>query len=121
MDGKDALNLVDCSFNLCQMLCGFGRHLVDLRDRSILLHHSMTRASHQYLRLSRASWQETLSYSLSMAIMRIFDVEKGTVSLTYKGEPISPEIDVNDPKQLLDVLTVIIDNAYNKLRDAKLI
>jgi hypothetical protein len=56
-----------------------------------------------------------------MAIMRAFDAEKGTVCLTYKGEPISPEMDPNDPKQLLEVLTMIIDSAYNKLRDAKLI
>ena len=51
-----------------------------------------------------------------MAIMRVYDAEKGTVYLTYKGELISPEMDPNDPNQLLDVLTLIIDSAYNKLR-----
>jgi hypothetical protein len=55
-----------------------------------------------------------------MAIMRVTS-DKGLVVLTYAGEPITPEMDVNDPKQILDVLTVVIDDAYNKLRDAKLV
>ena len=40
--------------------------------------------------------------------------------ILYKGEPITPELDVNDPKQLLDVLSLVIDTAYQKLRDAGL-
>jgi hypothetical protein len=56
-----------------------------------------------------------------MAIMRVADEKKGTVVLTYAGKPITPEIDPNNPKQILDVLSVVIDDAYNKLRDAKLI
>jgi hypothetical protein len=55
-----------------------------------------------------------------MAIMRVTD-DKGTVVLTYAGKPITPAMNVKDPKQILDVLTVVIDDAYNKLRDAKLI
>lgn len=55
-----------------------------------------------------------------MAIMRV-PSDKGTVVLTYAREPITPEMDLNKPKQILDVLSVVIDDAYNKLRDAKLI
>ena len=53
-----------------------------------------------------------------MAITREFDDTKGTVMLFYKGEPLTPELDVNDPKQILDVLSALIEKAYRKLRDA---
>ena len=55
-----------------------------------------------------------------MAIFRDFNEDRRTVVIRYKGEPITPELDVNDPKQLLDVLSLVIDNAYQKLRDAGL-
>lgn len=55
-----------------------------------------------------------------MAIARIIDETRGTVVLTYKGVPLTPEMDLNDPKQLLDTLSTVINNAYNKLRDAGL-
>lgn len=53
-----------------------------------------------------------------MAIVREFDEKKGTVVFSYNGLRISPEIDTNDPKQLLDALSLVIENAYQKLRDA---
>ena len=53
-----------------------------------------------------------------MAIYREFDEAKGTVVLLYKGQPITPELKVNDPKQLLEVLSNVIEKAYQKLRDA---
>jgi hypothetical protein len=53
-----------------------------------------------------------------MAIARQFDKDKGTVVLLYKGEPLTPEIKVDDAKQLLDVLSGVIERAYQKLRDA---
>lgn len=56
-----------------------------------------------------------------MAIVREFDQKKGTVILKYGGQPLTPELNVNDPKQLLDVLSEVIDKAYNKLRDAGLV
>jgi hypothetical protein len=55
-----------------------------------------------------------------MSILRQFDKDKGTVVLTYGGKPLTPPLDVNDPKQLLEVLSGVIDSAYNKLRDAGL-
>jgi hypothetical protein len=56
-----------------------------------------------------------------MAIARIVDETKGTVVLTYAGDPITPEMNVRDPNQILDVLTAVINSAYNKLRDAGLV
>lgn len=53
-----------------------------------------------------------------MAITREFDEEKGTVVLSYSGKPLTPEINVNDPKQLLEVLSQVIERAYQKIRDA---
>jgi hypothetical protein len=53
-----------------------------------------------------------------MAITRQFDEEKRTVMLLYKGEPLTPEIRIDDAKQLLDVLSGVIERAYQKLRDA---
>ncbi len=38
----------------------------------------------------------------------------------YKGQALTPELDINDPKQLLDVLSGVIEKAYQKLRDAGL-
>jgi hypothetical protein len=55
-----------------------------------------------------------------MAIFRQFDKEKGTVMLLYKGEPLTPEMKIDDAKQLLDVLSGVIEQAYQKLRDAGL-
>jgi hypothetical protein len=55
-----------------------------------------------------------------MAISREFDETKGTVTLLYKGNPITPPINVKDPKQILEVLSEVIEKAYQKLRDAKL-
>jgi hypothetical protein len=55
-----------------------------------------------------------------MSIFRQFDQKKGTVVLTYGGQPLTPELNINDPKQLLDELSKVIDSAYNKLRDAGL-
>jgi hypothetical protein len=54
----------------------------------------------------------------SMSIFRIIDPDKQTVILTYAGRQLTPEMDINDPAQLLDVLSRVIDDAYNKLRDA---
>jgi hypothetical protein len=56
-----------------------------------------------------------------MAIFREFDEAKGTVTLLYEGNPITPPINVKDPTQILDVLSAVIEKAYQKLRDAKLI
>ena len=53
-----------------------------------------------------------------MSIARQFDQNKGTVVLTYGGKPLTPELKIDDPKQLLDELSKVIDDAYNKLRDA---
>ena len=55
-----------------------------------------------------------------MAIFRQFDESKGTVILTYKGEPITPEMKVDDPKQLLEGLSAALERAYQKIRDAGL-
>jgi hypothetical protein len=55
-----------------------------------------------------------------MAIFREFDEKKGTVTLLYKNNPITPPIDVNDPKQILDVLSQVIEKASQKLQDAEL-
>lgn len=55
-----------------------------------------------------------------MAIVREFDQAKGTVVLMYKGQPLTPELSVNDPKQLLEALSAVIEKAYQKLRDAGL-
>ena len=56
-----------------------------------------------------------------MSIQRHFDQAKNTVVLTYAGNPITPELNMNDPKQLLEVLSNVINDAYNKLRDAGLV
>jgi hypothetical protein len=56
-----------------------------------------------------------------MSIQRVFDEKEGTVVLTYEGNPITPALNVNDPKRILDVLSEVINRAFNKLRDAKLI
>ena len=53
-----------------------------------------------------------------MSIVREFDEEKGTVVLKYKGRQLTPELNLNDPKQLFDVLSAVINDAYNKIRDA---
>ncbi len=55
-----------------------------------------------------------------MAIVRQFDDKKGTIVLMYKGIPLTPELNVNDPKQLLEVLSQVIEQAYQKIRDAGL-
>jgi hypothetical protein len=53
-----------------------------------------------------------------MSIVREFNEKKGTVVLMYKGNPLTPELDLKDPKQLFEVLSAVIDDAYNKIRDA---
>jgi hypothetical protein len=53
-----------------------------------------------------------------MSIHRLVDKEKGTAVLLYKGNPLTPELNSNDPKQLFEVLSQVINDAYNKLRDA---
>lgn len=53
-----------------------------------------------------------------MAVVREFDQAKGTVILKYKGEALTPELNVNDPEQLLEVLSLVIEKAYQKIRDA---
>ncbi|HZW94483.1 MAG TPA: hypothetical protein VFF64_16150 [Candidatus Eremiobacteraceae bacterium] len=55
-----------------------------------------------------------------MSIFKQFDNSKGTVVLTYGGKPLTPDLKINDPKQLLDELSKVIDDAYNELRDAGL-
>jgi hypothetical protein len=55
---------------------------------------------------------------IAMAIFRTFHEAKGTVVLTYKGEPITPELKVNDPKQLLEGLSAALERAYQKIRDS---
>ena len=55
-----------------------------------------------------------------MAIFRQLDESKGTVVLTYKGDPITPEMKVDDPKQLLEGLSTALEKAYQKIRDAGL-
>jgi hypothetical protein len=55
-----------------------------------------------------------------MSIMRVFNETKGTVVLTYAGQPITPEMNPKDPEQVLEVLSKVINAAYNKLRDAGL-
>ncbi len=55
-----------------------------------------------------------------MALFREFDQNAGTVQLLYKGWPITPKMNVNDPKELLDGLTQALEQAYQKIRDAKL-
>jgi len=55
-----------------------------------------------------------------MSVVRQFNEEAGTVYLTYKGEPITPVMKLDDPQALLDGLTAALNHAYNKLRDAKL-
>ncbi len=56
-----------------------------------------------------------------MSIAREVDVNKGTVILKYGGKPITPELKLDDPKQLYEVLTAVINDAYNKLRDAGIV
>jgi hypothetical protein len=53
-----------------------------------------------------------------MAIFRQIDKDKGTALLTYKGEPITPEFKLDDPKEIFDVLSNAIEKAYQKIRDA---
>ena len=55
-----------------------------------------------------------------MPIFRQFDETNETVVLTYAGRPLTPELKIDDPKQILDVLSEVIDTAYQKLRDAGL-
>jgi hypothetical protein len=56
----------------------------------------------------------------AMSIMRVTNQTTGTVVLTYAGQPITPEMNPKDPEQLLEVLSNVINAAYNKLRDGGL-
>jgi hypothetical protein len=56
-----------------------------------------------------------------MAIWRQIDPVKNTAVLLYKNEPITPELNLNDPKQLWDVLTKVIEASFIKMRDAGLV
>jgi len=53
-----------------------------------------------------------------MSIFREIDKDKGTAVLLYKGKPLTPVLSLSDPKQLFEVLSEVINDAYNKLRDA---
>ena len=53
-----------------------------------------------------------------MALFRTFDEKKRTVLFTYGGEPVTPEMKIDDPAQLLEGLSEALEEAYQKLRDA---
>jgi hypothetical protein len=54
-----------------------------------------------------------------MSIARITDSIKGTLILTYAGNPITPEMNLNEPEKVIETLTEALNHAYNKLRDHK--
>lgn len=53
-----------------------------------------------------------------MSISRVFDEKANTVTLMYNWKPLTPPLKLDDPKQILDSLAVLLDEAYNKLIDA---
>jgi hypothetical protein len=53
-----------------------------------------------------------------MSIVREIDEKKGTAVLMYRGRPITPELNLKDPKQLFEVLSAVINDAYSKIHDA---
>ena len=53
-----------------------------------------------------------------MSIVRAIDETANTVTLTYNGEPLAPPLNLNDSRQIVDTLSVLLDNAFDKLRDA---
>ena len=53
-----------------------------------------------------------------MALYRHIDQDKRTAHFTYKGEPITPEFKIDDPKEIFDVLSNALERAYQKIRDA---
>ena len=53
-----------------------------------------------------------------MSIFREIDKHKGTAVLLYKGKPLTPVLNLRDPEQVFEVLSQVINDAYNKLRDA---
>ncbi len=55
-----------------------------------------------------------------MPFFREFDAKSGTVQFKNKGWNITPKMKVNDPKELLEGLGKALDEAYRKLRDAKI-
>jgi hypothetical protein len=55
-----------------------------------------------------------------MALFREFNQSKNTVTILYKGEPLTPEMSVESPTELLDGLTNALEIAYQKIRDAGL-
>jgi hypothetical protein len=55
-----------------------------------------------------------------MALYRHIDTDKGTAHFTYKGEPITPEFKLNDPTEILDVLSKALEKAYQRIRDAEI-
>jgi len=58
---------------------------------------------------------------MTVALFRMFDEKDNSVQFLYKNEPVTPKMKVDDPKALLDGLSVALDAAYNKLRDADVI
>ena len=59
-------------------------------------------------------WQE----EITVALFRQFDKDDNTVQFTYKNEPVTPKMKVDDPNALLEGLSAALDSAYKKLRDA---
>jgi hypothetical protein len=53
-----------------------------------------------------------------MALFHQINTDKGTAHLTYKGEAITPEFNLSDPKEVFDVLSAALEKAYQKIRDA---
>ena len=53
-----------------------------------------------------------------MSIVRAFDETTNTVTLMYNGEPLAHPLNLSDSRQILDTLFVLLDNAFDKLRDA---
>jgi hypothetical protein len=55
-----------------------------------------------------------------MAVTRVFDEAQRTVQLLYKGWPITPHMKMDSPEELLNELSVALEVAYRKIRDAKI-
>ena len=53
-----------------------------------------------------------------MAIVREIDPDGKAAVLKYAGNDITPRLDLTDGKQVFEVLSILLDRAYNKLRDA---
>jgi hypothetical protein len=64
------------------------------------------------------SGEREIAREKKMAIVREFDESNSTVIFLYRGQPITPEINTKDPEQILAVLSLALEKAYQKLRDA---